>query len=214
MSASGSPSERPVVCDTVVASYFLAVGQFELLATMLGGMVQVLRAVFDPEEPADIADEAASELRRGLRLHRRRTEDDAVGGELRARSDRALPHFERLPELADRGSLIAVEMSSEELEMFARLRDRDHVRQFSLIAGLGRGEAAALAIAIARGYDLGTDDEDAIRVATTLAPEVGIRRIRGLLIAAIEQGLIEKSEAQEIHAAMREAGFWDSGTID
>jgi predicted nucleic acid-binding protein len=62
-------------------------------------------------------------------------------------------------------------MTYEELETFARLRDREYVKQFSLIAGLGRGEAAALAIAHARGFDLATDDQDAIRVATALAPE-------------------------------------------
>jgi predicted nucleic acid-binding protein len=213
MSASGSQSERPVICDTVVVNYFLAVGQFEFLAKMLGGAVQIPRAVFDPEEPEDISDEAASELRRGLRLHRLRTEDDSVAGEVRARSERARPHFERLPEFVDGGLLVALEMTYEELETFARLRDREYVKQFSLIAGLGRGEAAALAIADARGFDLATDDQDAIRVANGLAPEVGIHRIRALLLDAVEQRLLERSEAQSIHSAMRDAGFWDIETI-
>src|SRR5262249_47594780 len=128
---------------------------------------------------------AASELRRGLRLHRSRTQDDGVGGELRARSERALPHFERLPELVRSGLLIAIEMSSDELATFARLRDRLYVQRFSLIAGLGRGEAAALAIATARGYDLATDDTDAIKVAAALEPAVPVHRIRGLLLGAV-----------------------------
>ena len=69
MSASESPFERPAVADTVVLNYFVAVGAFELLRTLFGGAVHVPRAVFDPDEPDDVAEEAASELRRGLRLH-------------------------------------------------------------------------------------------------------------------------------------------------
>lgn len=214
MSATGLPSERSVVCDTVVVNYFLAVGQLELLATMVGGAVQVPRAVFDPEEPADIADEAASELRRGLRLHRLRTQDEGVGGELRARSTRALPHFESLPGLCERGRLVALEMSSEELATYARLRDREYVRRFSLIEGLGRGEAATLAIATERILDVATDDQDAINVLAALAPELRVLRIRGLLVHAMQQRLIKRTEAQAIHSAMVEAGFWDRGTID
>lgn len=214
MSASEPPPERQVVCDTVVVNYFLAVGEFELLAKMVGDAVQVPRAVFDPEEPEHIADEAASELRRGLRLHRLRASDDGIGGQLRAKSARALPHFEQLSELCSTGRLVALEMSSEELAIYARLRDRNYVRQFSLIEGLGRGEAAALAIAIERRYEVATDDQDAIKALSALAPELRVLRIRGLLIHAIDSGTIEKSRGQAIHAAMLEAGFWDAGTLD
>jgi hypothetical protein len=64
MSASESRFERPVVADTVVVNYFVAVGAFDLLRALLGGVVHIPRAVFDPDEPDDVAEEAASELRR------------------------------------------------------------------------------------------------------------------------------------------------------
>lgn len=214
MSVSGSPPDRHTVVDTVVVNYFVAVGRFELLAALLGGAVCVPRAVFDPEEPEDLADEATSELRRGLRLHRRRAGDDRIARELRARSQAALPHFEELPDWATRGKLVAIPLTEAELGTFARLRDRDYVSRFSLLAGLGRGEAAALAVALARGHDLATDDNDAITVAKALSPALRVHRIRGLLIQAVGRGIITRSDAQAIHDAMIAAGFWDRGKLD
>ena len=212
MSGNESP-ERPVVADTVVVNYFLAVGAFHLLRALLGGAVQIPRAVFDPDEPDDVAEEAASELRRGLRLHQHRSADRGIGSELRERSARALPHFETLSGIASRRELVVLDLSSDELTSFARLRDATFVSQFSLVAGLGRGEAAALAIAISRGYDLATDDQDAIKVAAELSPDTQTHRIRALLIRAADSSLITKDEARELHAAMVRAGFWDTGTI-
>lgn len=176
--------------------------------------MKVPRAVFDPDEPDDVAEEAASELRRGLRLHRQRSTDRGTARELRERSGRALPHFEALPELASRGDLEILDLVGEELTIFAQLRDAKFVSKFSLVAGLGRGEAAALAIAVNRGYDLATDDQDAINVATGLAPDVQTRRIRALLIQAADLRLVSRDEARELHAAMVRAGFWDKGRID
>lgn len=213
MSANES-LERPVVADTVVVNYFLSVGVFDLLRALLGGVVEVPRAVFDPDEPDDVAEEAASELRRGLRLHRRRSSDRGIARELRERSAEALPHFETLPDLASRGELVVLDLSSDELTTFARLRDASFVSQFSLVAGLGRGEAAALAIALERGYDLATDDQDAIKVAVELAPRMQTHRIRALLMRAVEADLITSDEAREIHSAIVGAGFWDTGGID
>jgi predicted nucleic acid-binding protein len=206
--------ERPVVADTVVVNYFLAVGAFDLLRRLLGGAVQIPRAVFDPDEPDDVAEEAASELRRGLRLHRRRSNDRGIGSELRERSSRALPHFEDLANLATRGELVVLDLSADELSTFAELRDPTFVSRFSLVAGLGRGEAAALAIALGRGYDLATDDQDAIKAAAELSAEIQTHRIRGLLVDAADSGLVTRDKAREIHAAMVRAGFWDKGSID
>ena len=214
MSALEPPFERPVVADTVVVNYFLAVGAFDLLCALLGGAVQIPRAVFDPDEPDDIAEEAASELRRGLRLHRHRSTDTGIGVELRERSARALAHFETLPELATRGQLAVLDLTSNELATFVLLRDAGFVSQFSLVAGLGRGEAAALAIALEREYDVATDDQDALKVVSGFAANIETYRIRALLLHASDLGLITRDRARELHAAMRGAGFWDTGTID
>jgi predicted nucleic acid-binding protein len=108
---------------------------------------------------------------------------------------------------------VVLDLSGDELTTFARLRDATFVSLFSLVDGLGRGEAAALAIAMSRGYDLATDDQDAINVAAELSPDTQTHRIRALLIRAADSSLISKDEARELHAAMVRAGFWDTGTI-
>jgi hypothetical protein len=214
MSASESQFERPAVADTVVVNYFLAVGAFDLLRPLLGGTVQVPRAVFDPDEPDDVAEEAASELRRGFRLHRQRASDPGIVAALRERSARALPHFETLPDLVARRELVVLDLSDDELTTFARLRDPSVVAEFSILAGLGVGEAAALALAIGRDYDLATDDQDAIKAAAGMAAGIQVRRIRALLIHAAESGLVTRDEARELHASMVGAGFWDRGRIE
>lgn len=68
------------------------------------------------------------------------------------------------------GALSVVNLSEQELVAYATLRDVDHARRYGLIAPLGRGEAAVLAVAEARGWNLATDDQDAINVAQQLIP--------------------------------------------
>lgn len=208
-----SPREPDVVVDTVVVNYFLSVGAFDVLAQLLGGAVYVPRSVFDPDEPEDVVDNAVSELGAGLRLHRRRTADEKIPAVLRERSERALPHFETLPSLATSGRLVALELSEDELRLFAKLRNVDYVRQFARVAGLGRGEAAALAIAHTRGYGLATDDQDVIAVANGIDPELPIHRIRELLLRAVRERLVTSSQARALHRAMIDAGFWDRNVL-
>lgn len=205
--------EPNIVVDTVVVNYFLAVGGFERLRDLLGGAVYVPRAVFDPDAPEDTDEAAVSELRAGLRFHRRRASDARIPLVLRERSARVLPHFEKLDELAASSQLVALDLSEDELRLFAQLRDVEYVRQFARVGGLGRGEAAALAIALRRGTELATDDQDAIAVGRALNPELPVRRIRGLLLEAVERGLTSISEAEELHRAMIDAGFWDRGAL-
>ena len=213
MSADASPPERQVVFDTVVINYFLAAGEIQLLAGLFGGSLLVPRAVFDPDEDDAGREEGMSELRRGLHLHRRRCEDAGGPLELRSRSERALPEFERLPDLVRRGGLQVVDLSDEELAVYARLRDGASMRRYGVLLGLGPGEAAVLAICSERGWLPATDDNDAIRVAERLIPGVKPLRIRELLRLAVDRGLIEMDRALAIHQTMRDLGFWDTGRL-
>ena len=214
MSANAPPPpDRSVVLDTVVVNYFLASGQIALLAVLCGRPLFIPRSVFDPDEDDSGREEAMSELRRGLHLHRRRCEDDSTPAELRDRSARALPEFERLPELVTSGMLRVVDLEPDELKVYADLRSAPFVERFGLVAGLGPGEAAMLAICARRGWLPATDDTDAIRVATRLLPGVQPYRIRALLALAIDRGLVDLARARSIHQAMRELGFWDKGTL-
>ena len=210
MSANASP-EQSVVFDTVVINYFLAVGEIQLLADLSGGSLRVPRAVFDPDEDDAGREEAMSELRRGLHLHRRRFEDAGAPPELRARSERALPEFEKMPDLVRQGTFQVVDLSDEELSVYAQLREPANVRQYGVLVGLGPGEAAVLAICSKRGWAPATDDSDAIRVAERLIPGVKPLRIRALLRLAVDRSMVDLSRARAIHESMRNQGFWDAG---
>ncbi len=213
VSANAPPPEPLVVFDTVVVNYFLAAGEIALLASLCGKPLQIPRSVFDPDEDDNGREEAMSELRRGLHLHRRRCEDEGAPPELRARSVRALPEFEVLPALVGSGVLQVVDLSDAETRLYAELRDAGAVRRFGRVVGLGPGEAAVLAICANRSWRPATDDTDAIRVAEHLLPDVKPLRIRGLLRLASDRGLVDVARARVIHGTMRELGFWDTGTL-
>ena len=67
--------------------------------------------------------------------------------------------------------------------------------------------------AVERGWRLATDDQAAVDVAKQLMPGMTPLRIRALLQAAADAGLVCIKRAREIHEAMKAAGFWDKGTL-
>ncbi|HXG25552.1 MAG TPA: hypothetical protein VNL94_01680 [Candidatus Binatia bacterium] len=214
MSDSASPPpETPVVFDTVVVNYFLAAGEVELLTQLFGQPLRVPRAVFDPDEEDSEREEAMSELRRGLHLHRRRVADKATAPELRDKSIRALPHFERLPGLFESVTIAVLDMDAAELRRYAEMRDPKLAATFGTVLGLGAGEAAMLAICENRKWVPATDDSDAITVAKRLLPGVRPLRIRAILRRAIDAGLIDLGAGRRLHQTMRELGFWDTGQL-
>jgi predicted nucleic acid-binding protein len=211
MCVSEQRGEPPVVCDTVVVNYFLVTGRFTLLTGVLGGVVRVPTAVFDPGEDEKLADSALSELRRGSRLHERRAQDVRLPRRIRDKSATVLPHFQKLDEYCTDGSLVAIALAAAELNRYAQIRDRRYVRQFGVKAELGRGEAAMLALASARSWGYATDDDDAIKVGTALMPDVKPWRIRSLLRECVTQRLCSSDEAKQAHGEMIAHGFWDRG---
>jgi len=112
------------------------------------------------------------------------------------------------------GHLVSLELSTSEFRLYAEFREREAVRRFGLTTGLGRGEAAALAIAETRSMELATDDQDCITVGQGRNAALKPLRIRGLLLAAVDRQLIGLPEAQSIHLSMVNIGFWDRGRIE
>lgn len=206
------PAE-PLIADTVCVNYFLKVGEFGLLQELVGGSVHVPRAVFDPDEPVDAAEEALSELRRGLRYFQRRVADQALDPRARERARTVLQRFERLDDLAGQGAITVVDLTPDELRSYARLRTNETATDLGLVGRLGPGEAACLSIAVHRSWGVATDDNDAIHAAAQVAPQSTIWRIRELLSAAADSGLITDVTARKIHTRMVEAGFWDTGSL-
>ncbi len=213
MSGSVSPFDGEVVADTVVVNYFLAVGRFPLLAAIAGGRVYVPRAVYDPEDAQRVPEVGLSELEQGLRRHRRRAADEELSPRQRELSREALPHFEQLPDHTREGSLVPLILDPVELSRYSAFRDPMWTRQFDLIAGLGAGEAAAMALAETRNMRLATDDQDCIRVVERGSSGITVLRVRRLLQTAVDVGLLGREEARSVHLAMVSAGFRDKGRL-
>ena len=70
LTSSASPPER-TVCDTTALRHFALVGEFDLLARILGGVVRTPRLVFDDADDVDTPGAFVSELGASERYHRR-----------------------------------------------------------------------------------------------------------------------------------------------
>lgn len=195
------------VVDTVVAHYFLLAERFGLLMELLPDPVLIPRLVFDPDE-TDPTPETASELRRSV-FHEHRAAVQAADEEERNQALLNARNLSAIGGYIEGGLCQIADLTDEELQLYARLVSRAPSAEFSLVIGLGAGEAAAVAMAVARGPVLVTDDSAALRVLESLAAGHPYERVRKLLIRAADEERISREEANRIHRQMREHGFWD-----
>lgn len=210
MVSSESPDS---VVDTVVLMYFLMVDEVELLLDLLGDPIAVPRVVFDPDEPAPAEVEDADtlcEISRSIEHHRRVSQDPARDDDARQTAARNANRLATMAEFHERGQVIVLDLTADELELLGRLTSRERCGDFGLRFPLEAGEAACLALAVSRELTLATDDTDALMALESQAPGHPYERIRRLLIAAGERGVRTKTEANEIHDEMRRVGFWDT----
>ncbi|MGI8514264.1 MAG: hypothetical protein ACR2NT_03830 [Acidimicrobiia bacterium] len=202
-----SQAADPAIVDTVVLRYFLLVDQFDLLTRVLGQPVAVSRVVYDPDDAGE--ERAMSEIVRSIHVQRQKASDISRSDE----EGRQAEEFERrLSEIHShflRGAISVVDMTESERNLFGRLSAKEHTDEFGLIFPLDEGESATLAIAVQRGWVFASDDGDALRAMISINRRHPYQRIRKLLIEAVDSGLVDEVRANEIHAEMRRAGFWD-----
>ena len=196
------------VVDTVVLQYFLLVDEADLLLKLLDPPVGVPRIVYDPDDRSS-PEPAASELRRSIRYEQRLANTAGTDPDRRAAIERArlLGHIDQL---IKGGRAHVLDMTEPELDTFQQLTADEPEDQFGLLAPLGAGEAACIAIALERNHVIATDDSDALRVLHRLRADHPYERIRRLLIRAGNDGVTSRSRANEIHQCMRDLGFWDT----
>lgn len=70
---------------------------------------------------------------------------------------------------------------------------------------LGLGEAESLAVCLAHGWSLATDDRDARRIARDHG--IVVTGTIGILIGAVEDAIIDRSLAEALFQRMRSEGF-------
>ena len=200
-------SPRSVI-DTVVLLYFMLVDEVLLLLDLVGRPAAVPRVVFDPDEGEPL-EFAASEIRKSLRYYERRSRDPALDEEDRTSAVVSLRRLAQVADLHQTGALVIADLDDAERQLFAELLDAHRSAAYDLLAPLGMGEAACVAIAKFRALTLVTDDNDGLRTYQRLVPGGSYERIRRLLVRGADEGLITREHANEIHQEMTRHGFWD-----
>jgi predicted nucleic acid-binding protein len=205
-------SDEECIVDTVVLLYFLLVGEGELLLELVGDPLSVPVSVYDPGDrslPNETfrRSDLLSEMRQAVRHYE-------VAARTAGSSAEVVDRVRYVDELFDQSRLTVVEMTDAEALVAARLQSRDAVAEYGLRAPLGSGEAACVAVSYERTWAIATDDDDAFKVLDGLHDDqtYAYERIRKLLIRAVEEKRITEGRTNEIHAEMRDLGFWDTGT--
>ncbi|MGI9119669.1 MAG: hypothetical protein ACR2G7_06025, partial [Acidimicrobiales bacterium] len=206
--AASSASPESVV-DTVVLRYFLLVDEAHLLLELLGSPIATPRIVYDDDEAADTPDHVRSEITRSVAYQRRASADLARNVEARQEASCNAERLSRVTALHESGSLVILDLSTEELALVGHLTSPDGCKDFRLRFPLDAGEAACIALAVTRSLVLVTDDGDALSALARHAPGHPYERIRKLLMRAGTRGLCTTMRANEIHREMRRLGFWD-----
>lgn len=202
-----SPETSRTVADTVILRYFLLVERTQLLADLLGTPIVVPRVVFDPEE-GGIPSPAMSEVTRSIHFQRA-SRDPQTSTEERAQAGTKAYRLARIDDLLEAGDIEVTDLGGPERDWFARLTDRRHAADFKLRFGLQAGEAACVAIALERGLVLATDDQDALTAIQSVRRHHPYERIRKMLTRAVDEELLSKEQANQVHDDMRWMGFWD-----
>lgn len=197
------------VVDTVVLRYFLFVDRGELLLDLLDRPIFVPRIVFDPDEGEPEREEAMSEVTRSLRVQRKTAADLSRPPAVRAMAALEADRLASASDLAARGDVEVVDLTSEEQELFARLTSKAGAAGLGLRFRIDAGEAACVALAASRGWALATDDSDALKALERLSKGHPCERIRRLLQRAAEERLVSRDEANAIHQEMTSLGFRD-----
>lgn len=196
------------VVDTVVLRYFLFVGKADLLVQLLGRPIMVPNAVYSTADDDGTTEALLSELMRSIRWQRSSALDLRRPRDKRALAVQLANRLETIHNLVARGDVVIEQLSAEELALFVRLTSVEHIGEFGLVAPLGTGEAACIAIAHVRSMTLVTDDNDGLRAFQSINTDAPYERIRKLLIRAANEGLITQAEANAIYNEMLQLGFY------
>ena len=112
---------------------------------------------------------------------------------------------ERLAAARKHPELIVVDLTDVERDDFDVFASQAFTSRHELLVPLGRGERAVIAVAANREWTAGLDDGAARRVAASLG--VVVTTTQQLLIAAVAQGHLSKTDANELYGRLLDGGF-------
>jgi len=201
-------SSARAVADTVVLRYFLFVDRMGLLLDLLGEPIVVPDAVYSPDEEEVENEHLVSEIERSIRWQRAAARDRRRPEDKRRQAAGLERRLLEVRGHVDAGRIVVEQLSTSEIDLFVRLTSVEHVAEFGIVAPLGAGEAACIAIAHEQSMTLVTDDNDALRAFDAIKKGAAYERIRKLLIRAASEGLIDVEQANGIYGEIVALGFY------
>ncbi len=209
-----SHDDVPVIVDTVILLYFALVDQLPLLVELAPHGLYTTSVVFDPDEPTPkppgVDEDTLCEIGRAQHFYTRESSDPRSRIDEQQRAQVAVTRLSSVATRYGAGDLNVTDLTEPELSTFAMLVSPEASQAHGLRRAIHAGEAACLAVAVERGWTLGTDDSDALHALEMLSPNHRYERIRKLLVRAAHQGLITEATANDIHSLMRTWEFWDT----
>jgi len=192
---------RTVIWDATAPRHLALAGALDVLVAVTG--LRVPRIVANPLEPygedllitdPDALSEVSSAEWHFLRKFRQKND---------------LADFERAERLAavrKHRQLVVVDLDESEHDDFEVFASETFTRKHALIAPLGRGERAAIAVACNRQWTAGLDDGAARRVAGGLG--VTVTTTQQLLMTATAEGHLSEAEADDLYRRLLEGGLY------
>lgn len=204
-----------IVVDPSVLAYHARTGAIDCITRRSDCRVATTEIAYDPDEtsygsPIHPDEDALSEIPRMMSYFNVRRSDPRL---TQADRDTAIGDFDGLAHVAERyvsGDLEVIGLEDSEMVYYSKLASDSSAQEMGLRRAISPGAASCIAVAIGRTLPLASDDKDALKALTLLHPDHSVLRTQDLLIGAVNDGLISKTRANEIHADMVKRGFWDT----
>ena len=193
---SSTPQQPEVsVSDTTSVRYFALIDSLDLLARAMGGRIRIPREVFDPGEDLNLPEDLLSELGK-TEIYWARKHSPTAGS-----------FWSRFRALRLRTDIEVVDLAPGELAIVAEVTTRRYLQRFGRAGRLGKGEAAVIALAEARGWSAIMDDGAGRDVLKHRAPGSDCFTTAELLRRAAFRGYVSSDRAEQLYQAMRLLGY-------
>jgi predicted nucleic acid-binding protein len=185
-----------LVSDTTAVRYFTLIDRIEILGQLMGGRIRVPREVFDPFENSRVLPEdLLSEIgQTELYWARKRSPDAGT-------------HWSRFKALRHRTDIEVVDLVLGEAAIVAEVTARRFLRRFGKAGRLGKGEAAAIALAERRGWTPIIDDRVARAVLKVRSSGTRCYTTDDMLRRAALAGIMSSQHAENLYQEMRRLNY-------
>lgn len=151
----------------------------------------------------------SNEIARTRRYYQSRCSDPKLSEHTRRVAIDAVARLDGIADLHIYGDLKIAVLEDSETELCKQLVSAKQSESLGLHWPIGYTAASCVAVAVARGMVLASDDEDARAALDCLSPKHPKQSTQDLLRMAVGKRLISREKANEIHGAMCQMDLWN-----